>query len=100
MASARKSFPQAARFSKPSPPRIPISAFDFEHFDWGGDYYRRHGLMMPTDGLNALRKHDAILFGSAGARHSDHITLWGLRLKSARPRSVRQHPPHAHSARH
>ena len=56
--------------------------FHFEHFDWGGDYYRRHGLMMPADGLDALRKHDAILFGSAGdPAIPDHITLWGLRLK-------------------
>jgi tartrate dehydrogenase/decarboxylase/D-malate dehydrogenase len=56
-------------------------AFDFEHFDWGGDYYREHGRMMPADGLDALRDKDAILFGSAGdPRIPDHITLWGLRL--------------------
>ena len=56
--------------------------FEFENFDWGGDYYRAHGLMMPTDGLDALRHKDAILFGSAGDPHiADHITLWGLRLK-------------------
>jgi len=56
--------------------------FEFESFDWGGDYYRKHGVMMPEDGLNALRDKDAILFGSAGDPHiPDHITLWGLRLK-------------------
>lgn len=56
--------------------------FDFEHFDWGGDYYRAHGAMMPADGLEALKGKDAILFGSAGDPHiPDHITLWGLRLK-------------------
>ena len=50
--------------------------FEFENFDWGGDYFRAHGAMMPSDGL------DAILFGSAGDPHiADHITLWGLRLK-------------------
>ena len=55
---------------------------EFEHFDWGGDHYRRHGLMMPADGLDALRGKDAILFGSAGdPQIPDHITLWGLRLK-------------------
>jgi tartrate dehydrogenase/decarboxylase/D-malate dehydrogenase len=38
--------------------------------------------MMPADGLQALREHDAILFGSAGDPEiADHITLWGLRLK-------------------
>lgn len=57
-------------------------AFDFEHFDWGGDYYRLHGKMMPDDGLEPLRHKDAILFGSAGDPNiPDHITLWGLRLK-------------------
>ena len=57
-------------------------AFDFEHFDWGSDYYRLHGKMMPDDGLEPLRNKDAILFGSAGDPNiPDHITLWGLRLK-------------------
>ncbi|TSP14279.1 tartrate dehydrogenase [Cupriavidus campinensis] len=56
--------------------------FEFENFDWGGDYYRQHGVMMPADGLDALRGKDAILFGSAGDNQiPDHITLWGLRLK-------------------
>jgi tartrate dehydrogenase/decarboxylase / D-malate dehydrogenase len=57
-------------------------AFEFENFDWGGDHFRRHGVMMPDDGLDALRDKDAILFGSAGDPHiPDHVTLWGLRLK-------------------
>ena len=56
-------------------------AFAFTSFDWGGDYYRRHGIMMPADGLESLRDKDAILFGSAGdPAIPDHITLWGLRL--------------------
>ena len=56
--------------------------FEFENFDWGGDYYRKHGVMMPEDGLDAIRDKDAILFGSAGDIDiPDHITLWGLRLK-------------------
>lgn len=56
--------------------------FEFQNFDWGGDYYRQHGVMMPADGLDALRDQDAILFGSAGDPDiADHITLWGLRLK-------------------
>ena len=55
---------------------------DFEHFGWGGDWYREHGAMMPADGLDALRGKDAILFGSAGdPQIPDHLTLWGLRLK-------------------
>jgi tartrate dehydrogenase/decarboxylase/D-malate dehydrogenase len=57
-------------------------AFEFENFDWGGDYYRKHGVMMPAYGLDAIRDKDAILFGSAGDPDiPDHVTLWGLRLK-------------------
>jgi tartrate dehydrogenase/decarboxylase / D-malate dehydrogenase len=60
----------------------PGCAFEFEDFGWGGDFYRRHGAMMPADGLDALKSKDAILFGSAGDPDiPDHITLWGLRLK-------------------
>ena len=56
-------------------------AFDIRHFDWGSDYYRRHGVMMPEDGLDQIRDVDAIYFGAVGAPDvPDHITLWGLRL--------------------
>ena len=56
--------------------------FEFETFGWGGDWFREHGVMMPVDGLDALRDKDAILFGSAGDPDiPDHVTLWGLRLK-------------------
>jgi tartrate dehydrogenase/decarboxylase/D-malate dehydrogenase len=56
--------------------------FEFSSFAWGGDYFREHGMMMPADGLDALRDMDAILFGSAGDPDiPDHVTLWGLRLK-------------------
>lgn len=52
-----------------------------EVFDWGSDYYKKHGVMMPADGLETLKKFDAIYFGAVGAPDvPDHITLWGLRL--------------------
>ncbi len=54
---------------------------DFENFDWGSDYYKKHGVMMPADGADRLRAFDAILFGAVGAPDvPDHVTLWGLRL--------------------
>lgn len=57
-----------------------------DHFDWGGEYYKTHGRMMPQDGRDQIRHHDAILFGSAGhADIPDHITLWGLRLAICQP---------------
>lgn len=50
-------------------------------FDWGSDYYRRTGVMMPADGTDQLKPFDAIFFGAVGAPDvPDHITLWGLRL--------------------
>src|ERR1700689_5244191 len=39
--------------------------FAVDHFDWGGEYYKRHGRMMPENGRDQIRHHDAILFGSA-----------------------------------
>ena len=60
--------------------------FHVDHFDWGGDYYQRHGRMMPEDGRAQIRHHDAILFGSAGHPDiPDHVTLWGLRLAICQP---------------
>ena len=54
---------------------------EFETFDWGTDYYRKNGIMMPADGLEQLQPFDAIYFGAVGAPDvPDHITLWGLRL--------------------
>ena len=58
----------------------------FDHFDWGGDYYKKHGRMMPENGRDKIKDHDAILFGSAGHPDiPDHITLWGLRLAICQP---------------
>lgn len=59
----------------------PQLKFDIETFDWGSDYYKKHGVMMPEEGLNMLKAFDAIYFGAVGAPDvPDHITLWGLRL--------------------
>jgi tartrate dehydrogenase/decarboxylase/D-malate dehydrogenase len=60
--------------------------FKVDHFGWGGEYYKKHGRMMPADGRDLIRKHDAILFGSAGHPEiPDHVTLWGLRLAICQP---------------
>lgn len=54
----------------------------FEFFDWGTDYYRMHGQMMPLEGLSILRDYDAILFGAVGAPDiKDYITLRQLLIR-------------------
>jgi tartrate dehydrogenase/decarboxylase/D-malate dehydrogenase len=54
---------------------------DVTSFDWGSDYYRKNGVMMPADGTDQLKAFDAIFFGAVGAPDvPDHISLWGLRL--------------------
>jgi tartrate dehydrogenase/decarboxylase/D-malate dehydrogenase len=61
-------------------------ALDFTHFPWGSDYYKQHGVMMPSDGLAQLKPFGAIFFGAVGAPDvPDHITLWGLRLAICQP---------------
>jgi tartrate dehydrogenase/decarboxylase / D-malate dehydrogenase len=61
-------------------------ALTFDHFDWGSDYYKKHGVMMPADGRDQIKNHDAIFFGAVGAPDvPDHITLWGLRLAICQP---------------
>ena len=56
-------------------------ALAVDHYAWGSDWYRKHGQMMPPDGLAWLRTADAIYFGAVGDPNlPDHLTLWGLRL--------------------
>ncbi len=62
--------------------KCPDFRLHFDEFEWGSDYYRSNSLMMPEDGLDQLRKYDAIYFGAVGMPDiPDHITLWGLRLR-------------------
>jgi tartrate dehydrogenase/decarboxylase / D-malate dehydrogenase len=56
-------------------------SLEFTNYEWGSEYYFRHGLMMPPDALPRLRQHDAILLGAVGHPDiPDHITLNGLLL--------------------
>ncbi len=53
----------------------------FTHFDWSCETYHRTGRMMPEDGLEQLKKFDAIFLGAVGFPGvPDHISLWGLLL--------------------
>ncbi len=55
--------------------------FEFAHFPWGCDYYKENGKMMADDGIEQLKKFDAIFLGAVGAPGvPDHISLWDLLL--------------------
>ena len=55
--------------------------FEFTHFPWGCEFYKKHGKMMDDDGIEKLKKFDAIFLGAVGAPGvPDHISLWDLLL--------------------
>ncbi len=41
-------------------------AIEFESFPYGAGYYKEHGDFMPADGIEKLKKFDAIYFGAVG----------------------------------
>lgn len=60
--------------------------FEFDHYDYGCDYYLEHGEMMPEDGLEKLKESDAVFLGAVGDVNKvpDYISLWGLLIKIRR----------------
>jgi tartrate dehydrogenase/decarboxylase/D-malate dehydrogenase len=53
--------------------------FDWNVLDWGCERYVDTGLMLPPDGLERLRDHEAIFLGAVGRPDvPDHVSLWGL----------------------
>ncbi|WP_410661749.1 isocitrate/isopropylmalate family dehydrogenase [Amycolatopsis sp. lyj-112] len=50
-----------------------------DSFDWSCERYLSEGAMMPADGLDRIRRHDAVLLGAVGwPGVPDHVSLWGL----------------------
>ncbi len=50
-------------------------------FEWGCEYYLKHGRMMEEDGLKQLASFDSIYLGAVGYPGvPDHVSLWGLLL--------------------
>jgi tartrate dehydrogenase/decarboxylase/D-malate dehydrogenase len=53
--------------------------FTYDELDWSCRRYLDQGAMMPADGLDSIRHHDAILLGAVGwPGVPDHVSLWGL----------------------
>jgi tartrate dehydrogenase/decarboxylase/D-malate dehydrogenase len=55
--------------------------FEFQYLQWGSEHYLQHNRMMPEDGLEILKKFDAVYLGAVGdPRIPDDVTLHGLLL--------------------
>jgi tartrate dehydrogenase/decarboxylase/D-malate dehydrogenase len=60
-------------------------SFEWDEHPWGCEYYLRTGRMMPRDGLDSIRHHDAIYLGAVGFPGvPDHVSLWELLLQIRR----------------
>ncbi|MBO0905196.1 tartrate dehydrogenase [Jiella sonneratiae] len=58
--------------------RFDIS-FQFDEVDWSCETFKKTGRMMPEDGLERFRTHDAVFLGAVGWPDvPDHVSLWGL----------------------
>ncbi|KAK9446502.1 putative tartrate dehydrogenase [Limtongia smithiae] len=58
----------------------------FEELPWGTAFYKETGSYLPPDGLDTLKKYDAVLFGAVGAPDvPDAVSLWGLLLAMRGP---------------
>ena len=55
--------------------------FQWDELPWSCEYYAKTGRMMPEDGLDQIRNHDAVYLGAVGFPGvPDHISVWGLLL--------------------
>jgi tartrate dehydrogenase/decarboxylase/D-malate dehydrogenase len=64
--------------------------FHWDQFPWSCETYLQTGQMMPEDGLDQIRHHDAIFLGAVGFPGvPDHVSLWGLLIPIRR--SFRQY---------
>src|SRR6516165_3391058 len=58
---------------------------EWDRLPWSATYYKQTGQMMPPDGWDVLRRHDAILLGAVGHPDvPDPVTLHGLLLPMRR----------------
>jgi tartrate dehydrogenase/decarboxylase/D-malate dehydrogenase len=65
--------------------RADRALIDWNRLPWSSAYYRQTGRMMPADGWEQLRRHDAVFLGAIGSPDvPDAITLHGLLLPMRR----------------
>src|SRR6478735_6361551 len=57
---------QAIRAAEGAARKFDKAELQWNKLPWSTAYYKQHGRMMPDDGWDTLRQHDAILFGAVG----------------------------------
>jgi len=76
--------PEGMRVLEAAGARFDLS-FQWDELPWSCAYYAKTGRMMPEDGLDQIRHHDAIFIGAVGFPGvPDHVSLWGLLIKIRR----------------
>lgn len=85
----REVMPEGLRVLEAATRRFALN-LEWTTFPWSCEYYRRHGRMMPEDGLEILKSFEAIFLGAVGwPGVPDHVSLWGLLIPIRR--SFRQY---------
>jgi tartrate dehydrogenase/decarboxylase/D-malate dehydrogenase len=75
---------QAIRVADAAVRREPAQ-LSWNRLPWSAAYWKQNGAMLPPDGWDLLRQHDAILLGAVGHPDvPDHITVHGLLLPMRR----------------
>jgi tartrate dehydrogenase/decarboxylase/D-malate dehydrogenase len=75
---------QAIRVADAAVRREPAQ-LSWNRLPWSAAYWKQNGVMLPPDGWDLLRQHDAILLGAVGHPDvPDHITVHGLLLPMRR----------------
>jgi tartrate dehydrogenase/decarboxylase/D-malate dehydrogenase len=76
---------QAIRVADAALRHEPGAALEWNRLPWSGDNYLKVGYMLPPDGWEILKRHDAVFLGAIGhPKVPDHITLHGLLLPMRR----------------
>src|SRR6266478_1504627 len=76
---------QAVKVAEAALSRHDSVPIEWNFLPWSSAYYRQHGVMMPADGWEVLRKHDAVFLGAIGSPDvPDSVTLHGLLLPMRR----------------
>ncbi|WP_114750338.1 isocitrate/isopropylmalate dehydrogenase family protein [Pleomorphovibrio marinus] len=67
----------------------------YDFFEWGAGRYEKEGAFMPEDGLETLKKHDAVYFGAVGLPSVDDTLpakLYTFRVRTAFQQYVNYRP--------